>query len=67
MLEPLLSEVGCSETSWWSVLWALRRDRCWRAGKGRFQERAEKETGRGPGSRGGSAGPLTRVSGLTPV
>lgn len=51
MLEPLLSEVGCSETSWWSLLWALRRDRCWRAGKGWFQDRAEKETGRGPGGR----------------
>lgn len=28
MLAPLLSEVGCSEPSWWSMLGALRRDRC---------------------------------------
>lgn len=28
MLVPLLSEVGCSEPSWWSVLKALRRNRC---------------------------------------
>lgn len=41
MLAPLLSEVGCSEPSWWSVLKALRRNRCYWAG---FRTEVRRET-----------------------
>lgn len=46
MLAPLLlSEVGRSEPSWWSVLGALRRDRCWWAGVRTELSRETQEEG----------------------